>query len=459
MQAQIEDGARLRLGQRIAAVDDLAARLVDQLDQGRDVAGRPGLGHQRLARRDRVLGGADRRDHRIEVGDRERQADQDMGAVARLAELVDRAPGDDLLAEGDEASNGVAHRHLLGPAAVERQHVDREGRLQRREMEQLIQDDFGDRIALEFDDDAQAVAVRFVAQFRDALDAFVAHRLRNALDHARLVDLEGDLGRDDRLAVLADLLEMGPRAHRDRAAPGVLGGADAGATQDQAAGREVRAGHQLGDLVDRDGGIVDVCAAGVDHLAQVMRRDVGRHADGDAAGAVDQQVWEARRQHNRLFHALVVVGLEIDGVLVDILDQRVRRLRHAHLGVAHRRRRIAVHRAEVALAVGQHQPHREVLRHAHHGVVDRRVAVRMVLGHDLADDARRLAVRLVGGIAGALHAEDDAPVNRLQAVAHIGQRARHDDAHRVVEVGAFHLLFDRDRLDVELRRAYGICHL
>ena len=28
----------------------------------------------------------------------------------------------------------------------------------------------------------------------------------------------------------------------------------------------------------------------IDHFAQIVRRDVGRHADGDAAGAVDQQI-------------------------------------------------------------------------------------------------------------------------------------------------------------------------
>ena len=70
-------------------------------------------------------------------------------------------------------------------------------------------------------------------------------------------------------------------------------------------------------------GIVDQRDAGVDHLAEIVRRDVGRHADGDAAGAVDQQIGEARRQHHRLALGAVVVGLEIDGVLVDVLEQRI----------------------------------------------------------------------------------------------------------------------------------------
>ena len=44
--------------------------------------------------------------------------------------------------------------------------------------------------------------------------------------------------------------------------------------------------------VDLHVGIVDVGDRRGDHLAQVVRRDVGRHAHGDARGAVDQQVGE-----------------------------------------------------------------------------------------------------------------------------------------------------------------------
>ena len=65
--------------------------------------------------------------------------------------------------------------------------------------------------------------------------------------------------------------------------------------------------NDLAQLVDGDLGIVEVRQAGVDHLAEVVRRDVGRHADGDAAGAVDEQVRELRRQHRRLLQAVVVV--------------------------------------------------------------------------------------------------------------------------------------------------------
>ena len=76
-------------------------------------------------------------------------------------------------------------------------------------------------------------------------------------------------------------------------------------------------------------------------------------------------------------------------------SQRLRDLGQARFGVAHGGRRIAVHRAEIALPVDQRQAHGEILRHAHQGVVDRLVAVRVVFAHHVADDARRFDVGLV----------------------------------------------------------------
>ena len=150
------------------------------------------------------------------------------------------------------------------------------------------------------------------------------------------------------------LLDLGLGPHDDRAAARRVGRADAGAAEDHAAGREIRTGDDLDQLFDRDVRIVDHGDAAVDHLAEVVRRDVGRHADRDAAGAVDEQVREARRQDLRLVLRLVVVRLEVDRVLVDVVQKRHRRAGEARLGVAHRRGRIAVDGAEIALPVDEH---------------------------------------------------------------------------------------------------------
>src|SRR5690348_11471409 len=69
----------------------------------------------------------------------------------------------------------------------------------------------------------------------------------------------------------------------------------------------------------------------------------------------------------------------------------------------------------------------------------------MEFAEDFADDLRALAVRLGGSEAELVHAEENPAVHRLQAVAHVGQRAADDYAHGVIEIGFFHLRFDIDR--------------
>src|SRR5690606_38279390 len=99
-------------------------------------------------------------------------------------------------------------------------------------------------------------------------------------------------------------------AHADRAATGLVRGVDAGTAKDDAAGREVRTRDVLHQLRQLDLWIVDERNAAVDQLAQIVRRNVGRHADGNTARAVGEQVREARRQHLRLDLRTVIVVLE-----------------------------------------------------------------------------------------------------------------------------------------------------
>ena len=122
--------------------------------------------------------------------------------------------------------------------------------------------------------------------------------------------------------------------------------------------------------------------------------------------------------------------------------------RHARFGVPVSRRRIAVDRAEVALPVNQRVAQRKRLRHAHHRVVHRGVAVRMILAEHLADHLGALHVLAVVQQAHVVHRVQNAAVHRLQAVAHVGQRAADDDRHRIVEIRTPHLVFNVDGLHV-----------
>ena len=379
-----------------------------------------------------------------------------MGAIARLVQQELGATGDDLLAEVDEGAQEVLQGQHLRPTAVEGDHVAAEGILQLRIPIELVQHDIGDGVALDLDDDAHAIAVGLVAQLRDALDALLAHQFGDLFEQGALVHLIGNFGDDEGFAILADLLHLRLGAHQHRAAPGLISEPRPAPAQHDAAGGEIGSGDDLDQLIDGDLGIVHHGEDGVDHLAQIVRGYIGGHAHGDAARAIDQQIGEARRHDDRLVLLAVIVGLEVDGVEIDVLSQGDGRTRQARFGVAHGRRRIAVHGAEIALPVDERQAHGEGLRHAHQRVIDRGVAMGMVFAHDVADDARALHIGLVGRVAVLGHREEDAPMHGLEPVAHIGKRTADDHAHGVIEIAALHLVGDGDGANIGARRLLNV---
>ena len=450
MEPQVEDRLHLPFGEAIGPARLLGIGLdrLDQADILGDIADRPFARQQLGARFRRSGSAADDRDHLVEVGHRDHQAQQHMRAVARLVELELGPPGDDLFAEADEGLDDVAQRQRLGPAAADCEHVGREARLRGRIAPDLVEHDLGRGVALEIDDHAHSFARAFVANVGDAFDPLLLGGVGDLLDQTGLADLEGDRGEDDRLAALAlgtaGRLDLVACAHQDRAAPGGVGRLGAGMTQDQRRGGEIGTGDDLEQLFRGDRRVVDIGETAVDDLAQIVRRDIGRHADRDAARAVDQQVGEARGQDGGFAARAVVIVREIDRVLVEIVEQHVGNARQPRFGVAHRGGRIGIHRAEIALTVDQRHPQRPVLRHPRERFVDRGVAVRVVVAHHVADDLGALAIGTPGDEAAFLAGEQDASVDRLQTVAHIGKRARHDHAHRVIEIAGLHLIDDVD---------------
>ena len=301
-----------------------------------------------------------------------------MGAFLRFFELVLRAAGDDVFLVLDVVMKHLLEVQHLRLAVDEREHDDAEAVLELRVLVELVQDDVRVRVAAQVDDDAHAAAVGLVVEARDALDFLVADELRDAFDEARLVDLVRQLRDDDARLAVRKRLDAGVRAHLDDATARRVGALDALGAENEAGRREIRPLDDLHELFDRRVGVVDEHERAVDDLAHVVRRDVRRHADGDAARAVDEELREFRREHGRLFERFVVVRDEIDGFLVDVLQHELGDARHAHLGVTHGSGGVAVDGTEVAMAVREHVAHGEILRHADDRIVDGRIAMRMI---------------------------------------------------------------------------------
>src|SRR5438309_3577827 len=170
----------------------------------------------------------------------------------------------------------------------------------------LIQNDLRLGAALEANDDAHAVTVALVAEFvaGNVADDALVDEFSDSLDELGLVDLIGNLGDDDGFSSAGDLFDGALGAHHEAAAAGGVGVADGALAEDKAAGWEVRSFDVLEDEVEIAPSLRlvlrDERDTGVDDLGEVVRRDVGRHADGDTAATIDDEVGDARGQHGGL---------------------------------------------------------------------------------------------------------------------------------------------------------------
>ena len=182
-----------------------------------------------------------------------------------------------------------------------------------------------------------------------------------------------------------------------------------------------------------------------------MRRNVGRHANGDTTGAVQQQVGNAGGQHDGFLQRAVEVVHKVNRVFVNVGEHFHGDGREPRFGITHSGGRIPVNRTEVALPIHQWVAHGKILREARHGVVHGAVAVGVVFPQHFPDDTGALFVGLVGAQAHIEHGVEDAPMDGFQPVAHIGQGAADNHAHGIVEVSAAHFVFDINLLNASCK--------
>ncbi len=240
---------------------------------------------------------------------------------------------------------------------------------------------------------------------------------------------------------------MCPRTNIEAAAPRGISVDDSLSAVDQSGSWKIGAGNQFDEIGDTEFGILEQRQARVDDLAEIVRRNVGGHTDRNAGRPVDQEIRYACRQDVRLMLALVIIRREVDRLFVDVGQQILSHPSHANFGVAHSSRRIAVDGAKVALPVDEQIAHGEGLRHTDDGLVDRAIAVWMVLTDHVTDDTGRFFVRFVEVVPQFAHGIQDAAMDRFEAIADIRQRASHDYAHGIIEIRLFHLVFEIDRID------------
>src|ERR1700683_4512760 len=419
VQLQFEDGGTLRKAET-CDFGGHAVFLVDELHAG-NALGFAVFGNfyglvgeefvQVLAGVGTAGGTADHADDIVEVVERDLVAEQNVFALFGFAQVVLGAAAHHGHAVLDGQAQQVQQAQLSRRYCDDVQQDHAEGYLHLGVLEEVGENNLRLFVALHFDDNAHAVAVAFVANVGDAFDFFILNEAGDIFDEARFVDLIGELGDDDVLAILAALFDGNFGAHLEGAAAGFVGLLDALAAINVTGGGKIGAGDELHDLFQIGFGLFNQHDRGFDDFFQIVRRNIGGHADGDAGRAVDEEAGNARRQDDPFFFSFIEVGDKLDGFFFDVREHFFGDFGKARFGVTHGRGWIAVDRAEVALAVDQRVAHVEILRQADERVVDRSVTVGMEFAKDFANDLGALTVGLGGSEAQLVHAVENAAVH------------------------------------------------
>ena len=411
-----------------------------------------------------LVAGADDGNHFVNIEQHDLPPFENVNAVQHLVQPVLRTAGDGRLAEGNPLLQHLPQ--ALGHGlAVQAHHGQVDGG---RRFQAGVGQQRGDQFLL-----LDAAALRLEHQaHRRFFAGLVAHpiehrqqaglelrlllrqRLLAGLDlgvgdvfdflqHLLRADAGRKLGHHQLPLAAGQVFDLPARAHLQATAPGTVGVVDVGRRADDlAATGVVWPGQQGQQVVVGQLRVFDQRHTGVGHFAQVVAGDLGSHAHGNTAGAVEQHERQPGRQLARFLGGAVVIGHPVHRALIDLVQQQGADAAQAGFGVAHGGGTVAVAAAEVALPVDEWIALREVLRHAHQRVVGGLVAVGVEAPEHIPHHAgafdrlgRRVGVRAAIAQTHALHRVQDAPLHGLLAVAHIGQRPALDDAQRIFQIG------------------------
>ena len=231
-------------------------------------------------------------------------------------------------------------------------------------------------------------------------------------------DAVRQLGDDDRLHATRQRLGVEARLQTGRALALGVGLGQRGRIDEDAAGRKVRAGHDRQDVFERRVRVLGQHDRGGARLSEIVRRNLARHRPADATRAINEQVREGDGQHPRLLLLLREVRLVLGHDLGAQIGEPGRRGGgEAGLRIAVGGRRIRVllraNAAPVALAIDERHVEHEALRHADHRVVNRRVAMRVVVADHMTNRQGRLLIRPTRAATELVHRMDDAALDGL----------------------------------------------
>src|SRR5436190_4633953 len=314
------------------------------------------------------------------------------------------------------------------------QHDHCEGAFHRSVFVKIVDHNLGIAVALQFDNDSR-IFVGLVTNGANVCQHFFVYQGCNAFDEGCAIDVVWNLSHDDLSSAAFEHLDARFAPHLHAAAAGLEILFDSRHTADDASGWEVRPFDVFHQLLERDFRVVDLGTDSINDFAEIVRWNVGRHADSDAGSAVNEQIWKGSWKNRRFGAGFVIIWDEIHGILIHVRHQRCAEMSHPRFGVTHGRRGIAFDGAEVTLPVDKRFTHCPRLGHVDERRINYRFAVRMVISAGVAADLRAFAVLSPRKEREIVHRIENSALRWLESVPRIRQCARNNNRHRVIEKG------------------------
>ena len=100
----------------------------------------------------------------------------------------------------------------------------------------------------------------------------------------------------------------------------LVGIPNSAATVNDSTGRKIRPGQNTQQLLELNFRVVNYGEASVNGLGKIMWWNIGRHTHGNTRRTVHQKIRKTSWQHRRLFLSFVVIGDEVDGLPIEIIE-------------------------------------------------------------------------------------------------------------------------------------------
>ena len=300
--------------------------------------------------------------------------------------------------------------------------------------EQVIEHHLGISVAFDFNHQPHAAPVRLVADIGNIRDFFIAYQRHNAFNQRSFIHLVRNGGYHNGFAAVFALFNFRRGLYFHAAMAGFKILVNAFGAADNGSRREIGPFDDFHHLFGGNIRVLDIRDNSVAHFAQIMGGNVGGHTHGNTGRTVDEQSRQFGRQYRRFHQRTVVVGNHFNGVFIQIAQHFFGNALQAAFGITHSGGGIAVNGTEVALSVNKRLAQGEILHHAYQRIVNGSVAVRMIFTQHIAYHTGGFFVRFIVFQTHFVHGIQHAAVHGFKAVAHIGQGAPDDYAHRVVNV-------------------------